>query len=86
MKPYSLSCRRASLSRLSSMNKELKSWFLSKTVWLNVITFLVTALSFIPQSFDLSESSLKVILFAVSILNLALRMAGGQPIAFAAKK
>jgi hypothetical protein len=66
--------------------QQTKQWFLSKTLWLNIVTFLVTVLSLVPQSFDMSESALKGLLFVVSILNVVLRMAGSQPIALAAKK
>lgn len=63
-----------------------KQWFLSKTIWLNVVTFVATVLSFIPQSFELSVDEMKGLLFVVSVLNVALRMGGGQPIALSAKK
>jgi hypothetical protein len=66
--------------------QQTKQWFLSKTLWLNAVTFLVTVLSLVPQSFDMSEGELKGLLFVVSILNVVLRMAGSQPIALAAKK
>ena len=46
-----------------------KKWFSSKTVWLNVITFVLGAISVIQQYVDA-----KMVLLAVGILNVALNV------------
>ena len=46
-----------------------KKWFSSKTVWLNVITFVLGTISVIQQYVDA-----KMVLLAVGILNVALNV------------
>jgi hypothetical protein len=57
-----------------------KPWYTSKTLWLNVITLLVAILSLVPQSFELEEPILKVVLFLNAVLNIVMRFVSGQPI------
>lgn len=52
-----------------------KPFYFSKTVWLNVITTIVAALTFLPTVGGLiPEAALPYLLGAVGILNIILRV------------
>ena len=50
-----------------------KPWYLSKTVWFNVITIVVGIIGQVTNAFELNASVLKVFGIVLSVGNLLLR-------------
>ena len=52
----------------------MKAWYVSKIVWVNVITTLVSVLTLLSEGALLPAEAIPWVLFAVGVLNLALRI------------
>lgn len=52
----------------------MKSWYQSKTLWLNVITALVMILDLLSKQPFIPPQYVPIVLFAVAMLNVILRV------------
>lgn len=64
------------------MSRRSKPWFESKTIWINLASFVVGALLLVvnTEGLGISEADIKIILVAIALLNLFLRTMTTQPI------
>lgn len=60
---------------------EPKPWYKSKTIWLNVVTVLIVALTAISREMSLTAVQLEIIAVVVAVLNIALRVITDRPVA-----
>lgn len=58
-----------------------KPWYKSKTIWLNVVTVLIVALTAISREMNLTAAQLEIIAVVVAVLNIALRVIRDRPLA-----
>lgn len=58
-----------------------KKWYLSKTLWINVITLLLAGLAIlVDQPWLPSRVVTVIVTLGLPVLNIALRLISGQPI------
>jgi len=53
---------------------EIKKWYKSKVIWLNIVTFVVMQLQFLMQFDWLPIKVIEIFIGIVAILNIVLRL------------
>jgi len=60
---------------------EIKSWYKSKTIWVNVLAFLLATITYLEGADILPDHVLKALLSVVfPVVNIALRFLTNKPI------
>lgn len=59
---------------MNRMVEKTKEWYQSKTVWANILTFLIAVLALVPDLSFLTPQVVEVLLLVSAVANIALRM------------